>query len=100
MIEHLFVAHVLQSPTGWDFYDEIEIDFIGTEQFTSVDLPSRIAILGAILAASSIVLASVLIIPPEPEPVDPFRDVVFFSERAAYAVGEEATFCPPGTTGS
>ncbi len=98
MIEHLFVAHVLQSPTGWGFYGEIEIDFIGTKQFTSVDLLSRLGVSGTILAASSIVLASVLIILPEPEPVDPFRDVVFFSERAAYAVGEEATFCAPGTT--
>lgn len=55
-----------------------------------LDLLSRIAILAPILAASSIVLAAVLLVPPEPGSEDPFRGVVFFSERDTYALGDEA----------
>ncbi len=55
----------------------------------AVDLLSRIAILAAIAASVSAIFAAIVILP---QLQDPFRNIVFTTERDSYRLGEEVVF--------
>lgn len=54
-----------------------------------MDLLSRIAILGAVAASVSAIFAATVVLP---QLHDPFRDIVFTTERDSYRVGEKVVF--------